>query len=167
MEEKTTNHYLPEIRERAIRMVREHQGEYASEWAAVQSIAAKIGCMVETLCRWIRQSQKVSVDPKELGSESERIKAFIDDHRAVYGAESICKVLPIAPSTYYLHAAHRTNPELRSARTRRDEALRQQIGRVWEENFQIYGARKMWQQLQREGLSLACARRNASCGKRD
>jgi transposase InsO family protein len=83
------------------------------------------------------------------------MKAFIDDHRAVYGVEPICKVLPIAPSTYYLYAAHRANPELRSARTRRDEALRQQIGRVWEENFQTYGARKMWQQLQREGLSLA------------
>jgi hypothetical protein len=51
------------------------------------------------------------------------MKAFIDDHRAVYGVEPICKVLPIAPSTYYLHATRRANPELRSVRSRRDEAM--------------------------------------------
>jgi transposase InsO family protein len=83
------------------------------------------------------------------------MKAFIDDHRAVYGVEPICKVLPIAPSTYYLHAAHRANPELRSARSQRDEALSQQIRRVWDEHFQAYGARKVWWQLQREGLAVA------------
>jgi len=83
------------------------------------------------------------------------MKAFIDDHRAVYGVEPICKVLPIAPSTYYLHAARRANPEMRSARTQRDEVLKQQIGLVWEENFQTYGARKVWRQLQREGSTVA------------
>lgn len=57
-------------------MVREHQGEYASEWAAIQSIAAKIGCTAETLRRWIRQAQKVSGDPKDVGNETECIKAL-------------------------------------------------------------------------------------------
>jgi len=75
------------------------------------------------------------------------MKAFIDDHRDDYGVEPICKVLPIAPSTYYLHAARQTNPALRSVRARSDEVLSQQICRVWEANFQAYGARKVWRQL--------------------
>jgi len=83
------------------------------------------------------------------------MKAFIDDHRDDYGVEPICKVLPIAPSTYYLHAARQANPALRSVRARSDEVLSQQIRRVWEANFQAYGARKVWRQLQREGFSLA------------
>jgi putative transposase len=83
------------------------------------------------------------------------MKAFIDDHRALYGVEPICKVLQIAPSTYYLHAARRANPAVRSARARRDERLMEQIQRVWEENFQAYGAHKVWRQLQREGISVA------------
>jgi hypothetical protein len=83
------------------------------------------------------------------------MKAFIDDHRVVYGVEPICKVLPIAPSTYYLHAARQANPELRSTRAKQDEALSQQIRRVWEESFQNYGARKVWIQLQREGCAVA------------
>lgn len=83
------------------------------------------------------------------------MKAFIDDHRVVYGVEPICKVLPIAPSTYYLHAARKANPELGSTRAKQDEALSQQIRRVWEESFQNYGARKVWIQLQREGLAVA------------
>jgi len=83
------------------------------------------------------------------------MKAFIEDHRDDYGVEPICKVLPIAPSTYYLHAARRAKPELRSARAQRDEALSLQIRRVWDEHFQAYGARKVWRQLQREGLTVA------------
>jgi hypothetical protein len=69
--------------------------------------------------------------------------AFIDDHRVVYGVEPICKVLPIAPSTYYRHAARKANPELRSTRSKRDEALSGQIRGLWEDNFQAYGARKV------------------------
>ena len=91
MKEKTTNHYSPEIRERAIRLVREHQGEYASEWAAIQSIASKIGCTAETLRRWIRQSQKVSGDPKELGIESEGIKALERKVRELRQANEILR----------------------------------------------------------------------------
>jgi putative transposase len=67
------------------------------------------------------------------------MKAFIDDYRSDYGVEPICKVLPIAPSTYYLHAARRANPALRSTRAKQDEGLSIQIRRVWGENFQAYG----------------------------
>jgi transposase InsO family protein len=81
--------------------------------------------------------------------------AFIDDHREVYGVEPICKVLPIAPSTYHAHAARRANPEKRSRRARREEALKAQIRRVFDENFRVYGVRKVWRQLAREGIAVA------------
>jgi transposase InsO family protein len=83
------------------------------------------------------------------------IKGFIDTHREAYGVEPICKVLPIAPSTYYRHAAQQANPNLRSARAKRDEWLSGEIRRVWEANFRVYGAQKLWRQLRREGLEVA------------
>jgi len=76
---------------------------------------------------------------------------FIDDHRDIYGVESICAVVPIAPSTYFLHKARHTDPTRRSARTPRDDALRIAIQRVWDAHFQVYGPRKVWRQLRREG----------------
>jgi putative transposase len=81
--------------------------------------------------------------------------AFIDAHREVYGVESICKVLPIAPSTYYAHAARAADPDLRSDRTIRDDALCAEIRRVFDENKQVYGVRKVWKQLRREGFDVA------------
>jgi putative transposase len=81
--------------------------------------------------------------------------AFIDEHRAVHGVEPICKVLPIAPSTYHAHAACRADPKRASARARSDAALSREIQRVWEENFQVYGVRKVWRQLKREGIEVA------------
>jgi hypothetical protein len=81
--------------------------------------------------------------------------AFIDDHREVHGVEPICKVLPIAPSTYYAHAAKRADPEKLPARARRDMALKPEIARVFAENFEVYGVRKVWRQLQREGFAVA------------
>ena len=81
--------------------------------------------------------------------------AFIDAHRDVYGVEPICKVLPIAPSTYRAHAARRADPSKASARARRDADLRPQIRRVFDENFGVYGVRKVWRQLCREGVSAA------------
>ena len=69
------------------------------------------------------------------------MKAFIDEHRSEYGVEPICRVLPIAPSTYYAHAVRKANPELRSARARRDDRLVAEIQRVFDENFQAYGVR--------------------------
>ena len=81
--------------------------------------------------------------------------AFIDDHRGAYGVEPICKELPIAPSTYHAHAARRADPSKAPPRVRRDAALRGEIRRVWEENFRVYGVRKVWRQLGREGISVA------------
>ena len=81
--------------------------------------------------------------------------AFIDDHRGGYGVEPICKVLPIAPSTYHAHAARRADPSKAPARWRSDAELSLAIRRVWDENFQVYGVRKMWRQLRREGLDVA------------
>ena len=76
---------------------------------------------------------------------------FIDEHSAVYGVEPICRVLPIAPSTDHAHAARRQDPARLPARAKRDAALRIEIRRVFEENFQVYGVRKVWRQLKREG----------------
>ena len=81
--------------------------------------------------------------------------AFIDDHREAHGVEPICKVLPIAPSTYRAHAAKRADPARLSARAKRDAALKPEIARVFAENFAVYGARKVWRQLQREGEQVA------------
>jgi len=81
--------------------------------------------------------------------------AFIDDHRGAYGVEPICKVLPIAPSTYHARVARRRDAGLLSRRARRDLALKPEIARVFAENFGIYGARKVWRQLGREGISVA------------
>ena len=81
--------------------------------------------------------------------------AFIDDHRAVYGVEPICRVLPIAPSTYRAHAAQRRDPGKSSARARRDGELLPQIRRVFDENFAVYGVRKVWRQLGRDNVAVA------------
>jgi transposase InsO family protein len=83
------------------------------------------------------------------------MKAFIDEHRDAHGVEPICKVLPIAPSTYYEHAARRADPAKRSARARSDAALMIEIRRVFDENFGVYGVRKVWRQLGREGIGVA------------
>jgi transposase InsO family protein len=83
------------------------------------------------------------------------MKAFIDDHRGVYGVEPICKVLPIAPSTYREHAARRADPGRVPARNRRDAGLRDDIRRIFEANFEVYGVRKIWRQLKREGIDVA------------
>ena len=81
--------------------------------------------------------------------------AFIDDHREAYGVEPICKVLPIAPSTFHAHVAKRADPAKLPARAKRDMALKPEIQRVFAENFEVYGARKVWRQLRREGNDVA------------
>jgi transposase InsO family protein len=80
---------------------------------------------------------------------------FIDQNRDEFGVESICDVLPIAPSTYHVHAARRRRPETAPARVKRDLALRPEVKRVFAQNFQVYGARKVWLQMNREGLRVA------------
>ena len=81
--------------------------------------------------------------------------SFIDEHRAEYGVESICAQLPIAPSMYYEHKGRQADPERLPPRQRRDRALAPEIRRVHEENFRVYGARKVWRQLGREGQVVA------------
>jgi transposase InsO family protein len=83
---------------------------------------------------------------------------FIDDHRDIYGVEPICHVLPIAPSTYFRHKAEQRDPTRRSARAQRDAVLRAIIRRIWTENHQVYGPRKVWRQMGRENLRAARCR---------
>jgi putative transposase len=86
------------------------------------------------------------------------VTAFIGDHRGTYGVEPICRVLPIAPSTYHARVARRADPAKASPRARPDPALAEQIRRVHAANFGVYGARKVWRQLGREGVAVArCA----------
>jgi transposase InsO family protein len=81
--------------------------------------------------------------------------AFIDEHRSVLGVEPICKELPIAPSNYYRLKNLVKHPEQLSARYQLDQRYTTEIRRVWEENHEVYGARKVWRQLQREGFQIA------------
>ncbi|NPC58459.1 IS3 family transposase [Caenimonas soli] len=189
---KKSNKFSPEVRERAVRMVQEHKGEYPSLWAAVESIAPKIGCVPQTLLEWVKrvevdtgvregvttsEAQRVKDlerEVKELRRANEILKLasaffgpggarpptqvlmdFIDQHRNVHGVEPICKVLQVAPSGYWRHAALRREPHRRCVRAIRDEALGPQIERVWNSNMQVYGADKVWRQLAREGTSVA------------
>jgi len=83
------------------------------------------------------------------------VNAYVDQNRSVYEALPICEVLQIAPSAYRRHAARRRDPSLRSQRAQRDERLTANIQRVWQENHGVYGADKVWLQLNREGICVA------------
>ena len=98
---KTSTTYSPEVRARAVRMVREHQGEHESEWAAIVSIAGKIGCTAETLRRWIRQAEKDNGQREGLTTvERERLKVLERENRALRQAnEILCKA-----SAYFAQA---------------------------------------------------------------
>ncbi|MBX9811511.1 MAG: IS3 family transposase [Burkholderiales bacterium] len=187
-----SNRFSPEVRERAVRMVLEHRGEYPSLWAAIESIAPKIGCVAQTLHEWVRKHEiDTGVRDGVTSEERERIKAlerevkelrraneilklasaffgpggarppyqemraFIDQHRDSFGVEPICKVLQIAPSGYRRHAACQRKPELRCARAKKDETLMPQIEHLWQTNMQVYGADKVWRQMNREGTAVA------------
>ncbi len=81
--------------------------------------------------------------------------SFVDDHREMYGVEPICAEIPIAPSTYYEHKAREADPDRLPARAKRDAELELEVRRVWEENFCVYGTRKVWRQLNREQIPVA------------
>lgn len=81
--------------------------------------------------------------------------SFIDEYRSVFGVEPICRLLPIAPSTYYENVAKRLDINRLSVRTRNDISLKIEIRRVFEQNFCVYGVRKVWRQLKREGFDVA------------
>jgi transposase len=89
---KMTTKYSPEVRERAVRLVREHQGEHGSQWAAISSIAAKIGCTAETRRRWVRQAETDSGEREGVtSSEHERIKALERENRELRQANEILR----------------------------------------------------------------------------
>ncbi|MBC0616472.1 IS3 family transposase [Escherichia coli] len=185
--------FSPEVRQRAIRMVLESQGEYDSQWAAICSIAPKIGCTPETLRVWVRQHERDTGGGdgglttaerqrlKELERENrelrrsnnilrqasayfgeggvrpplEKVMALLDKLREQYGVRPVCSELHIAPSTYYHCQQQRHHPDKRSARAQRDDWLKKEIQRVYDENHKVYGVRKVWRQLLREGIRVA------------
>jgi transposase-like protein len=131
MTSQTTNKFSPQVRERAVRMVFDHEGEHPSRWGAISSIAGKIGCSPHTLLEWVKKAYR----------DSGRARGVLSD---------------VATR---LKALERENRELRqanqmglSARARRDAALKIEVRRVFAENFAVYGARKVWRQLRREGF---------------
>jgi transposase InsO family protein len=81
--------------------------------------------------------------------------SFIDTHRATHGVEALCQQLPLSPSTYYEHKLREANPERLPARVKRDQVLSVEVRRVWDENYQVYGAKKVWRQLNRERFDVA------------
>ncbi|WP_409559623.1 IS3 family transposase [Escherichia coli] len=185
--------FSPEVRQRAVRMVLESQGEYDSQWAAICSIAPKIGCTPETLRVWVRQHERDTGSGdgglttaerqrlKELERENrelrrsndilrqasayfceggvrpplEKIMPLLDKLHEQYGVGPVCSELHIAPSTYYHCQQQRHHPDKRSARAQRDDWLKREIQRVYDENHQVYGVRKVWRQLLREGIRVA------------
>ncbi|EJI1367855.1 TPA: IS3 family transposase [Escherichia coli] len=185
--------FSPEVRQRAIRMVLESQGEYDSQWAAICSIALKIGCTPETLRVWVRQHERDTGGGdgglttaerqrlKELKRENrelrrsndilrqasayfgeggvrpplEKMMPLLDKLREQYGVGPLCSELHIAPSTYYHCQQQRHHPDKRSARAQRDDWLKKEIQRVYDENHKVYGVRKVWRQLLREGIRVA------------
>ncbi|WP_407232890.1 IS3 family transposase [Escherichia coli] len=174
-------------------VVLESQGEYDSQWAAICSIAPKIGCTPETLRVWVRQHERDTGGGdgglttaerqrlKELERENrelrrsndilrqasayfgeggvrpplEKVMPLLDKLRKLYGVGPVCSELHIAPSTYYHCQQQRHHPDKRSARAQRDDWLKKEIQRVYDENHKVYGVRKVWRQLLREGIRVA------------
>ena len=93
--------------------------------------------------------------PRRSSTPHSKVIAFIDEHRVDHGVEPICRVLPIAPSTYHLHIAKHDDPSKLSLRAARDLFLKTEIERVVEANYDVFGVRKVWRQMQRKGFDVA------------
>jgi transposase len=92
MTKKTSNRFSPEVRQRAVRMVLDHGGDHASQWAAIGSIAAKVGCTAETLRKWVRQAERdVGQRPGATTEQRERIKALEREVRELRQANEILR----------------------------------------------------------------------------
>lgn len=127
-------------------MVFGREQDHPSRWAAVVSIAEKIGYVPQTLHEWVKEAEVNS--GKRVGVPTEvadKVKAL---EREVH-------VLPTAPFTYRECVAQRQYPTRRSARARHDVALKPEIARVFAENLAVYGVRKVWRQMIREGVPVA------------
>ncbi|EAU39635.1 hypothetical protein FP2506_00495 [Fulvimarina pelagi HTCC2506] len=93
--------------------------------------------------------------PAQNGPNFGKHVTFINDHHSVYGVEPICRVLPIAPSTYREHAAKKADPQRLSDREKKVETLSAEVRRVFNENFGVYGVRKSWRKIKREDFEIA------------
>jgi transposase len=106
MTKQTSNRFSPEVRQRAVRMVLDHGGDHASQWAAIGSIAAKIGCTTETLRQWVRQAEREGGQrPGPTTAERERIKALEREVRELRQANEILR-----KASAYVAMAERTGP---------------------------------------------------------
>jgi len=133
---KCGNRYSPEVRERAVRMVFEHQGEFDNQSAAIKSIAPKIGCGPDTLRAWVRRAETDSGRHDGMTSaERDRIKAPECENRQLRQTNEILKKA--------------------SDRAKRDAELHPEIKHVWEENLEVYAARKLWHAMKREKFDVA------------
>ncbi len=95
MTKKTSNRFSPEVRQRAVRMVLDHGGGHASQWAAIGSIAAKVGCTVEALRKWVQQAERdAGQRPGTTTEERERIKALGRENRELRQANEILRKAP-------------------------------------------------------------------------
>jgi transposase-like protein len=143
---KTTKRFSPEVRARAVRLVFDHEKEHRSRWAAVSSIAAKIGCTAQSLNEWVKKAEVDSGVRGGLPSDvAERLKALERENRELRQANEILR--------YHDHVAKRRDPSRLSVRA--NEALKVEVRRVFEENFRVYGVGKVWRQLRREGFDIA------------
>src|SRR6266536_34203 len=166
--------YPPELRERAVRMVLETMEQTGQRVGVITRIARQLGIGAESLRGWVRQAEvdggrrpgvptaeqqriaELEREVRELRRANEILKAAsaffareLDAHRDRFGVEPICRTLQVAPSSYY---AHKARPP--SARAVADEQLKVEIRRVWDDNFQVYGAEKLWRQLGREAIQI-------------
>lgn len=154
---KKSSQFSLKVRERAVRIVQGHGAEHPSQWAAIESIADKIRCVPQALLTWVTQ-YKVDAGHSDGVStaEAQRIKGLEREVREQQlGVDSVCRVLQIAPSAHWRHAACPRSPALRSLRAQRDTQVLPQVQRVLQANHQVYGAEKVWRQLNREGVAVA------------